>query len=40
MLETVPFSNPIRPDAHAIAVAKIVKEKDAAILLLGASASG
>jgi electron transfer flavoprotein alpha subunit len=31
---------PYTTDAHAIAVAKIVKEKEAAILLLGASAQG
>lgn len=31
---------PYTTDAHAIAVAKIVKEKDPAILLLGASAQG
>lgn len=35
-----PVFEPYTTDAHAIAVAKIVKEKDAAILLLGASAQG
>ncbi len=35
-----PVFEPYTTDAHAIAVAKIVKEKDPAILLLGASAQG
>ncbi len=40
MWRTAPALEPYTTDAHAAAVAKIVKENDPAILLLGASTQG